>query len=55
MEDDVGGFVYVLSNVSMPEILKIGKSKRHPSQRAIELFSSGVATPFKVSDVEAYQ
>lgn len=48
------GFVYVLSNVSMPGLLKIGKTTRTPEQRATELFQTGVPTPFKVEDyVEA--
>lgn len=42
------GFVYVLSNPSMPGIVKIGRSTRHPELRAQELYktSSGVPEPF---------
>lgn len=42
------GFVYVLSNPSMPGIVKIGRSARHPELRAQELYktSSGVPEPF---------
>jgi hypothetical protein len=44
------GFVYVLSNPSMPGIVKIGKTTRLPSDRASELYkqSSGVPEQFKV-------
>lgn len=38
------GFVYVLRNVCMPGIYKIGMTDRAPSQRAEEL-SSGTAVP----------
>lgn len=40
------GFVYVLSNRSMPGMVKIGKTTRDPRTRAGELFASGVPTPF---------
>lgn len=42
------GFIYVLSNPSMPGMVKIGRSSRHPSERVSELFknSSGVPQPF---------
>jgi hypothetical protein len=42
------GFIYILSNETMPEILKIGKTKRLPTDRSAELFTTGVATPFVV-------
>jgi hypothetical protein len=45
----MSGFVYVLSNVSMPKILKIGKSDRDPTEfRVNELYTTGVPQPFKV-------
>lgn len=40
------GFIYVLSNPSMPDMVKIGKTTRHPEQRAHELHTTGVPTPF---------
>lgn len=40
------GYIYVLSNESMPGILKIGKSIHGGKKRASELYSTGVATPF---------
>lgn len=42
------GFVYVLSNPSMPGLVKIGKTTRSPESRAFELFQTGVPTPFEV-------
>ncbi|TLX17029.1 GIY-YIG nuclease family protein [Rhizobium sp. MHM7A] len=42
------GFVYVLSNRSMPGMVKIGKTTRDPRTRAGELFASGVPTPFTI-------
>lgn len=45
---DYWGFVYVLENRSMPGILKIGYTSKNPFERAKELSSTGVATPFKV-------
>jgi len=43
------GYLYVLANSSMPDLVKVGKTTRHPSQRAEELSGvSGVPTPFIV-------
>ncbi len=42
------GYVYILSNVSMPGIVKIGKTTRPVGVRANELYQTGVPTPFKV-------
>jgi hypothetical protein len=45
----MAGFVYVLSNTSMPKLLKIGKTERDPTEfRVNELYTTGVPTPFKV-------
>jgi hypothetical protein len=42
-------WVYVLSNETMPGVLKIGYTKNHPEERAKQLSNStGVAIPFKV-------
>lgn len=47
-----GGYVYVLSNPSMPGIVKIGKTNRNPNLRLRELSSAtGVPTPFKIEGV----
>lgn len=42
------GYVYILSNPSFPGLIKIGKTTRSPEQRANELWSTGVPTPFNV-------
>ncbi len=41
------GYVYVMSNPSMPGIVKIGRSI-DPNRRGSELQSTGVPTPFKI-------
>ena len=40
------GYVYVLSNPSMPDIVKIGTSKHGGSSRSGSLFTTGVPSPF---------
>ena len=46
----VAGYVYVLVNSSMPGLVKVGKTRRLPSERVQELSSAtGVATPFVVA------
>lgn len=43
------GYLYVLANSAMPDMVKVGKTKRQPSQRAQELSGvTGVPTPFIV-------
>lgn len=42
------GFVYILVNEAMPGLVKIGKTKRMPTERSIELFTTGVPQPFVV-------
>ncbi|KFI27751.1 hypothetical protein CN97_00850 [Haematobacter massiliensis] len=46
------GYVYILSNPSMPGLVKIGKTTRTVEGRAQELYQTGVPTPFVV---EHYQ
>jgi len=42
-------WVYVLSNISMPGLLKVGYTALTPEKRAYQLSTAtGVATPFKV-------
>ena len=42
------GYIYCLSNESMPGLLKVGMTSRSPEDRAKELHTTGVALPFKV-------
>jgi hypothetical protein len=42
------GFVYIFSNASMPGLLKIGFSTKVPTERAAELNTTGVPSPFVV-------
>lgn len=42
------GSVYVLTNPSMPGIVKIGRTNRSVGARAEELWSTGVPTPFEI-------
>ena len=43
------GFIYVLVNSSMPDLVKVGLTTRKPCDRAIELSGvTGVPTPFIV-------
>lgn len=49
----MSGYVYVLTNPSMPGLVKIGSSKFSGSRRASELFTTGVPTPF-VLEFEIY-
>lgn len=44
------GYVYILSNESMPGLVKIGRTSRAAEGRAQELFVTGVPTPFKVEE-----
>lgn len=46
---DERGYIYVLANSSMPDLVKVGKTTRSPNSRAQELSGvSGVPTPFIV-------
>jgi hypothetical protein len=42
------GYVYVLTNPSMPGLVKIGKTTRTVGGRAGEIYQTGVPTPFEV-------
>ena len=43
------GYIYILSNPSFTTLYKVGKTTKHPLQRAEELSSTtGIPTPFKV-------
>jgi hypothetical protein len=47
VSDDVG-YVYCLSNASMPGMLKVGMTRRTPDTRIAELFTTGVSVPFVI-------
>lgn len=42
------GYIYVLSNPEFPYLYKVGRSINGGKQRAQELYTSGVPTPFKL-------
>lgn len=42
------GFLYILSNRAFPGLVKIGWSRKVPTDRAEELFTTGVPAPFEV-------
>jgi len=45
----MSGFIYCLTNTTIPGLVKIGKTTRDPETRAAEISgSTGVATPFKI-------
>jgi len=44
----IRGWVYIIENVSMPDILKIGFSTKDPLLRAKELAGTGSPHPFRV-------
>ena len=43
------GFIYVMLNELYPGLLKIGKTKKHPNQRAKELSGTAMLHPFRVT------
>jgi hypothetical protein len=43
------GFLYILVNPAMPNVVKVGQTERHPEVRAAELSGhSGIPTPFEL-------
>ena len=42
------GYVYILTNPSMPGLVKVGKTTITPNKRMGELHSTGVPTPFEL-------
>ena len=44
----LGGYVYAMSNESMPGLIKVGFTTNDPRTRASELYTTGVPTPFIV-------
>lgn len=50
------GFVYVLDNISMPGIYKVGYTERSPSRRAYELsVSTATPRPFRLICYAEYE
>lgn len=48
MGDIVNEIVYVLTNPSMPGLVKIGKTtQKEVSERMTQLYTTGVPTPFE--------
>lgn len=48
-QEDDQGYIYLLTNQSMPGLVKVGKTTRDPSERMKELSSAtGVPTPFEL-------
>lgn len=41
--------IYLLTNPSMPGVVKIGCTERLPEERAAELYTTGVPTPFELA------
>lgn len=42
------GFIYILTNAGIPNVVNIGSTGRHPDDRARELSAGNVPTPFEV-------
>ena len=42
------GFVYILSNESMPDLVKVGLTTALPEDRSKQLYTTSIPTPFKV-------
>ncbi|MHB1758471.1 MAG: GIY-YIG nuclease family protein [Leptospirillum sp.] len=50
------GYVYVLVNSSMPGLVKVGKTTKRPSERALELSGvTGIPTPFIVAFEQLFE
>lgn len=45
---EMNEYIYIITNMSMPGLIKVGKTTTHPSQRMSELHSTGVPTPFEL-------
>lgn len=43
------GYIYLLTNPSIPAVVKIGFTDRTPQERANELFTTGLPAPFTVN------
>lgn len=45
------GYVYIVSNPSMPGLLKIGMTNKDPKTRVKQLYTTGVPTPFVIERI----
>jgi hypothetical protein len=43
------GFIYILTNPSMPGLVKIGKTTRLPDERMRDMYATGVPHPFTLA------
>jgi T5orf172 domain/Domain of unknown function (DUF4268) len=50
-----GGFVYIMTNQTMPGLVKIGSTKLSPEERARQLSTTGVPKPFKVIAFQRFE
>jgi hypothetical protein len=44
----MSGYIYIFSNPSMPDLVKVGKTTTSPAQRMVELNTTGVPKPFEL-------
>jgi hypothetical protein len=51
----VRGWIYVLTHPNMPGILKVGQSSHDPSNRASELYTTGLPNPFDIEYVGIFE
>ena len=47
-DDNMDGFIYIMSNPDMPGLVKVGMTKNDPTNRATELTTTGVPQRFVV-------
>ena len=51
----VRGWVYVMSHPNMQGMLKVGQSSHDPSNRASELYTTGLPSPFEIEYVGLFE
>ena len=49
------GWVYVMSHPNMTDMLKVGQSSHDPSNRATELYTTGLPGPFDIEYVGLFE
>jgi T5orf172 domain len=50
-----GGYVYIMTNSSMPGLVKIGSTNFQPDERARQLSTTGVPRPFQVVAFQRFE